>query len=201
MSTTPTPSTALTQYRLHHSSLYDPAYCVEMLNYFISATTTATQRYEESIEEEQGVKGVTRRAKSTNRIVVGQIPKFENFASSIGVTTATLRTWAAKHPDFGYTYERCKEVLKSFLIQASASGAIPPATAIFLMTNLTDMRSESNVVVQTEKAVEKPVLADYTPAQLQAAREALEKCEMLGIKLMVQEGPGAAQASSEGEAA
>ncbi len=185
----PEPSTALTQYRLHHNSLYDPAYCKEMLMYFINTTTTVMQKFEESFEEEQLAPGVTKKkVKGTMRAVTGVIPTFGRFANSIGVSAATLRDWALKHPDFGYAYERCKDVMKDFLIQGSANGSIPPQTAIFLMKCLTDMRDDdSALAVNVAPTAEKPALADYTPAELQAMREALDKCEVMGLKLILEE--------------
>lgn len=200
MTQPPTTNTALTQYRLHHSSLYDPAYCQEILLYFINATVTVMQKYEEGFEEEQGAKGTTRKVKGTNRVVVGNIPTFENFANSVGVTAGTLRDWAVKHPDFGYSCERCREVRKAFLIQASACGAIPPATAIFLMKSLTDLRDETSVVLTVAAPPEKPEFADYTPAQLQELREAVTKANALGITLMIKE-PEGAEASRTSESA
>lgn len=193
-------STALTQYRLHHASLYSPAYCAEMLDYFNNATTSVMQKFEESYEEERGAKGASKKVKGTVRAVTGVIPTFERFANSIGVTTATLRDWAAKHPDFGYAHDRCREVLKGFLIQASAAGTIPPATAIFLMQSLTDMRSESTLVITTpQAAAERPEFASYTEAELLVLREALEKANALGITLMIQEPEGVEAQEAESD--
>ncbi len=205
-------STAVVQYRLHSASLYSPAYCAEMLTYFTSAVATEMQTWEESYEEEQGVKGPVKRVKGAVRAITGALPTFERFANSIGVSTSTLRAWAEKHDDFGYAYERCKEVQKDFLMQGGLNGRMNPQAMIFVAKNITDMKDDNTLTVQAAPSTERPVLADKTSAELQALRELAEKCERLGFKLMLQEadapegaaaeyaeGMGAAQAS-QGEA-
>lgn len=197
----PVTNTSLVQYRLHASTTYNPAYCAEILTYFTNAVSSVMQKFEESFEEEQGPKGPTKKVKGSIRAVCADMPTFERFANSIGTTSVTMRDWAVKHPDFGYAYERCKEVQKDFLIQGMLNGRINPQAGAFIAKNITDMRDDSSLVVTAAPSVDKPALADRTPAELQALREALQKATALGFQLMIkgaEEPEGAAAEFAEG---
>lgn len=175
-------------YSTHAPTRYDPAFSSDMLHYFANASASAMRLYSETVEQEE-VKGKpTRKHKAEARAVCGEVPTFQRFANSIGITVNTLEGWGRKHPEFGYAYARCQDMLKDFLIQAGVAGRIPPAVMIFVSKNLTDMRDEATLNVQaSQMSQERPVLADKTPEQLTALKELVEKAGSLGLKVRLLE--------------
>ncbi len=187
--------TSVVPYRLRKgtATLYDPSLCDEIIHYFTNAVASKMVVSEESFEKEfpgmmaegPNFKG---KHKAIARAVIGDIPTFERFANSLGVTTRTLYNWSAKFPDFAYAMERCNEIQKDIFVQGLASGRIPANGGIFVAKNVTGMRDEQTVSVQQAPvSTERPALAKYTPAQLQELRELVEKSKALGIQVELTE--------------
>lgn len=175
-------------YSTHAPTRYDPAFGSDMLHYFANASASAMRLYSETVEQEE-VKGRrVAKHKAEARAVCGEVPTFQRFANSLGITVNTLESWARKHPEFGYAYARCQDMLKDFLIQSGVAGRIPPAVMIFVSKNLTDMRDEATLNVQASQvSQDRPVLADKTPEQLTALKELVEKAASLGLKVRLLE--------------
>ena len=121
------------------------------------------------------------------RTICAEMPTFERFGLSLGVTYSTLRAWAGKYPEMGEAWEMCKMVQKDFLLQGLTSGRIPPQAGIFVAKNVTDMTDETVTVTKAEMPVERPKWADKTPAQLDRLKRALQEAAELGVHLTVEE--------------
>jgi hypothetical protein len=75
------------------------------------------------------------------KIVANKLPKFHEFAKSIGTSTVTLLEWCDKHEEFLSAYTQAKELQKYFLIENGLNGCYNPNFAIFVSQNITDMRN------------------------------------------------------------
>lgn len=70
------------------------------------------------------------------------LPTFEKFSVSIGVTRDTLNEWCKVHPEFSYTYKKCKELQKDMLNDLAMRGFYNPTYTIFVAKNITDMKDK-----------------------------------------------------------
>src|SRR5438105_3374746 len=109
-------STALIPHRATRGqpTKYRPEICAEMLEYFMSAPQTWTGPVSFIYDIERNGKG---RARQEVRTICADMPTFEIFAGSLGITARSLRNWCKDHPEFADAYERCQDVQKSFLIR------------------------------------------------------------------------------------
>jgi hypothetical protein len=170
-----------------------------MLAYFTGAAQSVKASVVEKSETEYAVDEATGlprmykgQKKEEVRRIVAEMPTFERYANSIGVTPDTLDNWARdkRHPEFGDAYKRCKAVVKDFLIQGLISGRIPSQGGIFVACNVTDMtdRTESRLTLQTQPTNERPVLSDRTPQELEVLKGLFTKAESLGYRVTIEEG-------------
>lgn len=100
------------------------------------------------------------------------MPKFHDFAKSIGVNEDTVVEWANKkdktgnlvYPDFSAAYKRAKELQKWFLIENGLNGLYNATFAIFTAKNISDMRDLTNIDHTTKgKQLPVPILANVQP--------------------------------------
>jgi hypothetical protein len=81
------------------------------------------------------------------KTVANKLPKFHEFAKSIGVTHQTLLNWCDAHIEFFAAYTRAKELQKFFLIENGLNGCYNPAFAIFVSKNITDMKDKQEIPI------------------------------------------------------
>jgi hypothetical protein len=79
------------------------------------------------------------------KIMANPLPKFHEFAKSIGVVHSTLLEWCDKQIEFSKTYTRAKELQKYFLIENGLNGCYNANFAIFVSKNITDMRDRQEL--------------------------------------------------------
>jgi hypothetical protein len=79
------------------------------------------------------------------KTVANRLPKFHEFAKSIGTSTVTMLEWCEKHEEFLNAYTRAKELQKYFLIENGLNGCYNPNFAIFVSKNITDMRDRQEL--------------------------------------------------------
>lgn len=132
---------------------YKEEYCNSMIAFF------SGKKYERVIIEQETKttnNGTSERVKY--RYVPNDLPQFEAFARSIGVTYQTLYNWAhekddkgnVKRPDFFDAYNVCKQLQKEFLIDNGLMGNYPPASFIFVAKNITDMRDTKDIKLKSD---------------------------------------------------
>lgn len=168
----------------------------QMLHYFREAPQSVTGPVMIKIEESP-LRGLVKTQEVRNSC--SDMPTFQRFGASLGVTTMTLLNWAAKYLEFGEAYQVCKEIQEDFMVQGMLSGRIPPASGIFIAKNLTKFRDDSQVTVKQETvSKERPKFAEKTPQQLEKLKAALEAAGELGVKLEIAEEPVRA-AAGDGE--
>ena len=74
-----------------------------------------------------------------------RLPKFHEFAKSIGVSHQTLLNWCDNHVEFFEAYTQAKELQKYFLIENGLNGCYNAPFAIFVSKNITDMRDRQEI--------------------------------------------------------
>jgi len=119
---------------------YKPEYCQIIIDYFDKPpwVDKALPHY----GKEGEVKWVDLKR------IANPLPKFHEFAKSIGVDEITLLEWSElkneegerKYPDFSKAYARAKNLQKWFLIENGLNNCYNPAFCIFVAKNVTDMR-------------------------------------------------------------
>lgn len=82
--------------------------------------------------------------------VANKLPTLWAFAKSVGVGYSTVRDWlrenhASYQAKFSVAFTQAEEARKDFLIQNGLQGLYPPASFVFVATNLTDMRNKQEV--------------------------------------------------------
>jgi len=188
-------STALIPYRadqgLYSRTRYLPEYAGQMLTYFSTTLAAVMAKYEEKVDQEMvrmqdgSVQVAKMTQKGSVRAITGDLPTFERFAHSIGITKSTLLKWAGRFAEFNEAYQRCCDLQKDFLVQGLLTGRIPSAGGIFVAKNLTDMRDDSSLTLHAAPTYEKPVLADKSKAELLALKELVEKSAALGLTVSI----------------
>jgi hypothetical protein len=115
---------------------YKPEYCEKIIEWF----EIAPNREVEIPHYKDG--GVTWNDYKT---VANKLPKFHEFAKSIGVVHQTLHNWCDSHVEFFEAFTRAKELQKYFLIENGLNGCYNPTFAIFVSKNITDMKDKQEV--------------------------------------------------------
>lgn len=129
-------------------SKYDPTYCDKIIEYF-----TVDPNREVQVPHYKGgeVSWVD------TKIVANSLPKFHEFAKSIGVTHKTLHNWCDEHVEFLQAYTHAKELQKFFLIENGLNGCYNPTAYVFTAKNLTDMKDR---IEQDVTFREQPLFGD-----------------------------------------
>lgn len=81
------------------------------------------------------------------KIIANKLPKFHEFAKSIGIVHSTLLEWCDKNIEFSKAYTRAKELQKYFLIENGLNGCYNPTFAIFVSKNITDMKDKTETQI------------------------------------------------------
>lgn len=117
-------------------SKYRKRFCKELVDYFdVEAFTFYTAR-SQTIKKKNGEIIV----KEEKKPIANPLPAIFRFCDKIGINTDTFSEWVKRHPDFSVAFTRAQELRKQHLITLGLTGVSPPASFIFVSTNLTDMR-------------------------------------------------------------
>jgi hypothetical protein len=127
------------------------------------------------------------------RRICGDIPTWERFATSVGVTTRTLLNWRQKFPEFEESCRICEQIVRDFFIQGLSNGSISPIGGIFVAKNVTQGHDTPLVdridhgVTNVPQGVEgdRPALAERTPDELARLRQLAEEARALGVKITI----------------
>lgn len=77
-----------------------------------------------------------------NKVEKGEFPFLSKFARDImNVCCDTAIEYTKIYPDFSEVYKKAKDIQKEFLITQTLNGKYNPTFAIFVATNLTDMKN------------------------------------------------------------
>lgn len=115
---------------------YKPEYCQSLIEWF---EVEPMQEYSINHFKDGEI------AWSEPKVKANPLPKFHEFAKSIGTTSKTLLDWVEKFVEFSDAYTRAKELQKYFLIENGLNGCYNPTFAIFVSKNITDMKDKSEV--------------------------------------------------------
>lgn len=127
---------------------YHPGYAAQMVRYFDKPKVKKTY---ETFTWRSGA--VTEK----ERYIPATPPHFSEFARSIGVTTRTLKRWAAQHEEFREAYITCEEIYEEFLIENGLTGAYGAIAMKFVAVNKTKMKDKvvtENVHVDINKVLD-----------------------------------------------
>lgn len=166
-------------------SLFRKEYVDQLIEFF-SVEAFRKEVMSESVEYD--AQGKVKKASRSMQRVPNKMPSLLGFAKSIGVDYNTVLRWTERVEDIekmterereleGWTldeyenydafrraYKRAKELQKEFLIEAGMSGGAPPAFAIFVAKNITDMKDKT----ESEVTVTPKPLMTLPPKQLDA---------------------------------
>ena len=74
-----------------------------------------------------------------------QLPTFEKFAVSIGVTVDTIYRWEKRRPEFKIACAQCRSLQKDMINDLAMRGYYNPTYTIFVAKNLTDMKDKQEI--------------------------------------------------------
>jgi uncharacterized short protein YbdD (DUF466 family) len=179
---------------------YRPEYCDQVLDYFEFAPQTrnemvGVQKHANYVNQHgyNAPRMTTGFKREEVRRICAAMPTWERFATSIGVSTFTVRYWRSKYPDFEEACRICEQIQRDFLQQGLLNGSIPPVGGIFVAKNVTQYH-DTPLVDRIEHGVtnvpmgvegERPVLAERTPDELAKLKQLAEEARALGVKLTV----------------
>jgi hypothetical protein len=181
-----------------HGNAYREEYCLQIREFFESApqttdATVAVMKHANYVNHHSdGTRFTTGSKREEVRRICAALPTFERFATSIGVTTATLRNWRAKYPEFEEACRMCEQIQRDFLQQGLLNGSIPPNGGIFVAKNVT-AHHDTPMVDKIEHGItnvpegvegERPALAERTPEELARLRQLVEEARALGVRVM-----------------
>ncbi len=120
---------------IHFNSKYKSEFAQRILDFFSIPAGTW-----EHVENAKGEVQVIRRA--------NDLPLYESFARSIGVSHATLLNWthasnpdgSLKYPEFAAAYKACKDDQTRILVENGLQGGYTPSFAIFTAKNILGWR-------------------------------------------------------------
>jgi hypothetical protein len=180
-----------------HGTAYHEEYCWQILEFFKSAPQTmnanvSVLKHANYVNHHSyGTRFTTGSKREEVRRICAIMPTFERFATSIGVTTATLRNWRAKYPEFEEACRMCEQIQRDFLQQGLLNGSISPIGGIFVAKNVT-AHHDTPMVDKVEHGVtnvpegvqgERPALAERTPEELARLRQLVEEARALGVRV------------------
>lgn len=147
---------------------YKPEYCQQIIEWF-----SVNPSEEEEVPHYKDGQLVW----TDKRIVSNPLPKFHEFATSIGVTHKTLHNWCNENEEFLQAYTHAKELQKYFLIENGLNGVYNASAFIFTATNITDMRSKSEKDITSKgKSINGPKInySKLTDSELRSLVNAME---------------------------
>lgn len=136
------PATAVAPKKKHaggRPTKYKPEYCQAIVDFFDVPAYEKVLMEERSEHYADGTEKALSR-KYTN--LPNKMPTLYRFARSIGVNQSTLGEWRETYPEFSTAFEHAKELVKEFVITNGMAGNSPPAFAIFVAKNVTDMKDK-----------------------------------------------------------
>lgn len=104
---------------------YKKLYCKSIVDYFDKPLT-----YKD--EETRYYKG---EPYTVARTLVSDLPTFESFASSIGVTMSTMWEWKQVHEEFSNAYQRAQQLQEQMIVGNSITGRYAGSFAQFYLKN------------------------------------------------------------------
>lgn len=119
-------------------SLYKPEYCKAIVDFF---TVEPIKMVVMDTMTEYDQKGKIKKQSNRSKPMPNRLPTFFRFAESIDVNQDTLHAWKEKHPEFSEAFTRAGELQREFLVELGLSGVTPPASFIFVTSNVSDWRS------------------------------------------------------------
>lgn len=138
-------------------------YDVEPYNLVVLKTRTVKKKNGEIIVDEE------------RKPIANPLPFVYEFCDKIGIHKDTFYQWLKKHQDFADAFTRAQEIQKKNLITLGVTGIAPPASFIFVASNLTDMRPASTgdlpkdtviVPIIVERGSERPALPEAKPEMI-----------------------------------
>ena len=73
----------------------------------------------------------------------GAFPTFSHFATTLGVTLATLEGWRRENPEFAAAWEECRQRQISHLIRGALTKQYDPTMCKFLLSEMFSLGAES----------------------------------------------------------
>jgi hypothetical protein len=117
---------------------YKERYCDEIVQFFtVEPYHLVTTEHMTEYWKDGRIKKELERQKP----MPSPLPTLFRFAEKVGVDVNTLHNWVDKFPDFFRAFTRAKELQKEFLMTLGMAGITPPATFMFIASNLTDLRN------------------------------------------------------------
>ncbi|MDQ0825411.1 hypothetical protein QFZ60_001584 [Arthrobacter sp. B2I5] len=104
---------------------YKKLFCKSIIEYFDQPLT-----YQE--EETKYYKG---EPYPVTRTVVTELPTFERFASSIGVTMSTMWEWKQSHEEFSNAYSQAQQLQEQMIVGNAMAGRYVGSFAQFYLKN------------------------------------------------------------------
>ena len=145
---------------------YHPGYVQQMLEYF------DRPKMKEVVDTYTWKSGAV---SEKSRFIPNTPPHFTEFARSIGVSAATLKRWAAAHPEFGEAYQICQEIFEEFLIDNGLTGAYGAIAMKFVAVNrskMKDKQTNENVNLDINDVLDQIAAGKLKPGGLLPGQEA-----------------------------
>lgn len=139
-------------------SLYDPKYCLDIIEYFdVKPYTVVTK----NVRTSTGVAEMTVKEPSDPA-------HFAGFARLVRVHRGTLNDWVKSHPEFAEAYKICKEIQEDYLYTNGMLGLIKEGFAKFTAQNVLGWREKSDqdlkASVEPESSKSREVVDQYLGA-------------------------------------
>lgn len=136
-------------------SKYKKLYCKSIIEFFDKPLTYTD-------EEKKYYKG---QAYTVTRTLVTELPTFERFASSIGVTMSTMWEWKQAHDEFSNAYKQAQQLQEQMIVGNAMAGRYVGSFAQFYLKNKHQYVDQSQID-HTTKNQPMPLLAGIAPATL-----------------------------------
>lgn len=146
---------------------YKPEFCEALIDFFKIDLYSVVQLKE---SREYDVNGTLRKESYEKKPMANRLPTMTAFAEKIGVERHVFKSWVAKYEKFATAFTRAHDLQKDFIINLGLSGVSPPAFAIFVATNLTDMKPASTADYGEGQVIIPVVIQRGNPNQLNTPR-------------------------------
>ena len=115
------------KYTYSNVSKYKPEFCQVMLDYFEREPYKIVKVRKELPDGTIQI---------SDKEVANDLPLFSKVSAMFGCSRETLEDWKEVHPEWGYTWKRCKELQEHFLVINSLRGLYQQPFAIFTAKNI-----------------------------------------------------------------
>ena len=163
-----------TRYRKRFCKMLVDFYDVEPYQLLTLKTRTIKKKNGEIIVDEE------------KKPIANPLPFVYEFCDLIKISPTTFHNWLKVHPDFVAAFTRAQEMQKKNLITLGLAGISPPASFIYVASNLTDMRPagvgdlpERNVIVPiiVQRGEDRPALPEAKPEMIAVSIPTAEYAE------------------------